>query len=57
MNQEEKKELERKINIFWYRYLTTQTKADERQAEADYYKKLHDIAVRELENLENFGCD
>lgn len=57
MNQEEKKELERKINIFWYRYITTQARADERQAEADYYKKLHDIAVRELEDLEKYGND
>ena len=53
--EDRRKELQNKIDYLWVKYLRTQTEADSKQAEANYYQKLHDIAEKELEYLERWG--
>lgn len=52
-----KQELENKVNYYWHLYLKFQLDADRKQADADYIKKLHDLAEDELQYFEKYGHD
>ena len=55
--EDRKKELQKKIDSLWLEYLKVQAEADRKQAEANYIEKLHDLTLKELEDLEKFSSD